>query len=410
MFVYAGIDEAGYGPMFGPLLVGRTVLAVPHLPSDPPPDAIKDWHGTKLWTRLNKAVCRDLGKRRGRIAVNDSKKLHGAGKNAARTERAKLTANVSITEDGAEPSEALEPEAAVELQLASEPAIATVTAEHTPAFDGKSYVLSHKPIEHLERAALAFAAVSGRQATSLCDWLDRLGETCHHNLAHLPWYDCTPDRPWNTLPCACTEGEIAVARSLLASTTKKVGVEVLDLGAAVVFEDRFNKMVAATRSKAAASFTFVAQHLRVVWDKFGQHHPQVVVDRQSGRMRYRELLAMCFPEAALQILDETPDCSAYRLTQPATSGGGGDAHPARGMTIRFEVDSECRHMPVALASMISKYTRELLMSRFQAWFLCHAPTVRPTAGYAADAKRFWEEIQPHLAALAIDPHRLARSC
>jgi ribonuclease HII len=80
------------------------------------------------------------------------------------------------------------------------------------------------------------------------------------------------------------------------------------------------------------------------------------------------------------------------------------------MTIRFEVDSESRHMPVALASMISKYTRELLMSRFQAWFLHHAPAVRPTAGYAADAKRFWQEIQPHLAALAIDPHRLARSC
>ena len=79
------------------------------------------------------------------------------------------------------------------------------------------------------------------------------------------------------------------------------------------------------------------------------------------------------------------------------------------MTISFEVDSEQRHMPTALASMISKYTRELLMARFQAYFQARAPQVKPTAGYASDAKRFRAEIEPLLPAMGIEPSRLIRA-
>ena len=67
MYIYAGIDEAGYGPMFGPLLVGRAVFCVPNLEPDAPLP--------HLWQRLSRVVCRNLSGRKGRIAVNDSKKL-----------------------------------------------------------------------------------------------------------------------------------------------------------------------------------------------------------------------------------------------------------------------------------------------------------------------------------------------
>ena len=66
------------------------------------------------------------------------------------------------------------------------------------------------------------------------------------------------------------------------------------------------------------------------------------------------------------------------------------------------------HMPVSLASMISKYSRELMMARFQSWFTRHAPHIKPTAGYASDAKRFWQEIQPMLEQLGIHPEQLRR--
>ncbi|MCC6284266.1 MAG: hypothetical protein IT439_03025 [Phycisphaerales bacterium] len=63
--IYVGIDEAGYGPMLGPLCVGLAVFRVEGwAPGNPPPD---------LWALLAKAVTR--APESGRLAINDSKKL-----------------------------------------------------------------------------------------------------------------------------------------------------------------------------------------------------------------------------------------------------------------------------------------------------------------------------------------------
>lgn len=348
MFVYAGIDEAGYGPMFGPLVVGCSVFGVSqprssHDDDDAEIDAEIDAEPARtaptpdLWRRLSAAVCRDIkGTRRGKLAVNDSKKLKTSSGNGLR---------------------------------------------------------------HLELGVLCFASLSGEMPPTVGAWLDSIGETSHRDLEAMPWYEATHDRPWQKLPTSVTEGEVAIARSMLAVAARAGGVELLDLDAAVVFEDRFNRMVAATRSKAATSFTFVAGHLQSIWDRHGESGPWVVVDRQSGRTRYRALLAELFPEALLTILREDDTSSVYRLEQD---------RDGRRMTISFEVDAEPRHLPTALASMASKYTRELMMHRFQSWFTARAPDVRPTAGYALDARRFWQAIRPHLPALDIEPDRLRR--
>jgi hypothetical protein len=334
MYVYAGIDEAGYGPMFGPLLVSRAVVGLadfePASDNPDPPD---------MWQHLAKAVCRKLSDKKRRIPINDSKKLH------------------------------------------------------TPATG----------IKHLETGVLSFAALAGHHPATVDQWLDCLGETCHRRLEALPWYQPTEDKPWANLPVATTAGELAITRSLLARAAEDSGVQLLDIGADVVLEDRFNQMVAATRSKAATSFTFVTRHLASIWECFGHHQPVVVVDRQSGRTRYRELLAMSFPDTQLTVLDESPACSAYRLESPRQA-----SQTPKVMTVRFEVDGDGRHMPVALASMISKYTRELLMFRFKAWFQQRAPQIKPTAGYGRDAKRFWQELEPVLASLSIRPEQLRR--
>ncbi|MCC7145262.1 MAG: hypothetical protein IT443_02325 [Phycisphaeraceae bacterium] len=392
MLVLAGIDEAGYGPLFGPLVIGRSVVAV-----DQPRPA--DWPSGRLdvWKMLRSAVCLDRTCRRGRIAVNDSKKLHQSG-------------------------------------------------------------AEQKRLRHLERGCLAFAALAGSRPAHLGQWLDFLGEDTHRDLTGLPWYEPVEANPWGALPMDCSAGEIAIDANLLSTAARQAGVAAVDLGAAVVFEDRFNRMVAATRSKASASFTFVAKHLTHIWNRFGEHHPLVVVDRQSGRTHYRELLAMIFPgdKVHLRVLEESPNRSAYHLQQispgsfsipgshqasvaipcgappgsnaasghapghdginePRASASGESASaplrsrlvnpkqepPSRAMTVSFEVDGESASLPTALASMISKYTRELLMARFQAYFSARVPDVKPTAGYGADAKRFWQEIEPRLADLAI---------
>ncbi len=60
--ILAGIDEAGYGPMLGPLVVSISLFRLPG--DDPSPD---------LWETLAPAVNRSAKKNS--IPVNDSKKL-----------------------------------------------------------------------------------------------------------------------------------------------------------------------------------------------------------------------------------------------------------------------------------------------------------------------------------------------
>lgn len=71
MLIYAGIDEAGYGPMLGPLCIACTAFVV----EDHDPDIAGP---CDLWKRLSKVVCRKRTDKRKRIAVDDSKQLKGA--------------------------------------------------------------------------------------------------------------------------------------------------------------------------------------------------------------------------------------------------------------------------------------------------------------------------------------------
>jgi hypothetical protein len=121
------------------------------------------------------------------------------------------------------------------------------------------------------------------------------------------------------------------------------------------------------------------------------------VDRLSGRADYRPTLSRAFPEARLTNLTRGEGLSCYTLE----SG-------QRSMMVGFQVNADGLHLSTALASMTSKYVRELLMERFQAYFQRRLPRVRPTAGYGADAVRFWRELEPELPRLGLDPDRLKR--
>lgn len=72
MLVYAGIDEAGYGPMLGPLCVAATVFVIDEYDLEAgAPD---------LWEMLSRGICRSRRDGRHRVAIDDSKRLKGAKK------------------------------------------------------------------------------------------------------------------------------------------------------------------------------------------------------------------------------------------------------------------------------------------------------------------------------------------
>ncbi len=80
MAVLAGIDEAGYGPLLGPLASAVTVFRVPNILVNEP-----------LWNHLASSISPHPSRTSGRLAVADSKKLFSRADGLARLERTALT-------------------------------------------------------------------------------------------------------------------------------------------------------------------------------------------------------------------------------------------------------------------------------------------------------------------------------
>ena len=69
--IFAGIDEAGYGPLLGPLVLGRAAVRVEVEEADELPD---------LWAILKEAVSQKRDRTGRRLHVNDSKKVYSPSK------------------------------------------------------------------------------------------------------------------------------------------------------------------------------------------------------------------------------------------------------------------------------------------------------------------------------------------
>jgi ribonuclease HII len=124
----------------------------------------------------------------------------------------------------------------------------------------------------------------------------------------------------------------------------------------------------------------------------------VIVDRQGGRTHYMQDLMLAWPDAHAQIIAETDTLSRYRLERDGSF-----------ITLSFLVEAESQHLPVALASMIAKYVRELLMMRLNRYFQTLMPELKPTAGYTEDARRYLADIEPLISRLGVNRRGLVRS-
>jgi hypothetical protein len=110
-------------------------------------------------------------------------------------------------------------------------------------------------------------------------------------------------------------------------------------------------------------------------------------------VQYSGLIERELPGSVVEIVEESDNKSRYAITHEDPQGR------ERRAGISFLVEGETMHMPVALASMVAKFTRELAMMRFnQHWNAARVAAscaeIKPTAGYRNDAHRWLEEIGP----------------
>ena len=87
-----------------------------------------------------------------------------------------------------------------------------------------------------------------------------------------------------------------------------------------------------------------------------------------------------FSEWLVEVCDEGRQRSVYRF-----------GPPDRRVEFCFRTKAESC-LPAALASMASKYLRELAMRAFNDFWRGRVPGLLPTAGYPQDAKRFRVDI------------------
>ena len=90
--------------------------------------------------------------------------------------------------------------------------------------------------------------------------------------------------------------------------------------------------------------------------------------------------------------------SAYRITGPHRDG-----------QIAFVTSAESRRLAAGLASMVSKYLRELFMEMLNRFWTDRIPDLAPTAGYYNDGRRFFHEIGPEVRRMGIGEQLLYRA-
>jgi len=318
MTVLVGIDEAGFGPILGPLVVSSSALSLPH-------DLLK----SDLWQVLRRSLSNRRKRLAGRLLVADSKKAYS-----------KSTG-----------------------------------------------------IKHLERTVLTALKCLGQEPTTLTELAERICPSCLGRLSAYPWYqDAASHR-------LLSDGaDKAIASAVLTDDLASNAMELLSVESLCLDVAYYNKMVAAVKNKANVLFTATCRLIQTAYDNFAGDDLHIMVDRQGGRMHYRRNLKRMFGDMELKILRETPATSSYEL-----KAGG------KGMRLHFVVGADDRFLPVSLASMTSKYLRELLICNINRYFNGFGADLKPTAGYWKDGLRFIEDIKTNLPGVRFYSEQLIRS-
>jgi len=367
MPVFIGVDEAGYGPNYGPLVVAATAWRIDDTIAERTsgaPGSSQPARGVPdLYKLLRKAVVRSPDKAAKKIAVADSKVLYKAGFGIRQLERGVLAALASID-------------------------VASRGSETLPANHGGC----------VERVAALLAATG---ADPLCR---RHELPCHAD----------DDQP---LPIEAAAEEICRLAGLLRQVCTENGVALVGLRARLVYPAEFNGLIEHFGTKGAALSHVTLELVREVVDQAapaGVEDPGapgarskpptapcplptfIYLDKHGGRNHYTALLQHHFPESWIESVSENRNISRYRWN-----------HGERPVEAVFRVRCE-ELLPTALASMTAKYHREVAMRAFNAYWANRLPDLQPTAGYPTDADRFKADIASLQGELAIDDRLLWR--
>jgi ribonuclease HII len=206
------------------------------------------------------------------------------------------------------------------------------------------------------------------------------------DLAGEPWFG--PDEP---LPAAAGADQIAAVAERLTAAVRACGLEFRAARCMVTPAPRFNALLDRWRSKATVLGHGLIALLKETASLECAGEPVTfVIDKHGGRNFYAAMIHEAFSDGWVRAVRESAEASEY-----CVDGLGRD------LRLLFRPKADGNSLPVALASMLAKYLREVFMLQFNRYWLTHAPGLKPTAGYPGDAARFYEGIRPAMERLGI---------
>lgn len=297
-----GIDEAGYGPNLGPLVMTAASCRLPDKPSAAP----------DLWAILTDAVRRAEEPDDDRLPVGDSKLVYSTARGLA----------------------------------------------------------------DLEASVLA---ILGRDTSTIAALLETLAGDSLGGLATEMWYTGK-----SALPAEAEADRCRSAAERFRACCAAQQIEWGHFRSIIICPTQFNQLLDHWDSKGAvlghALVELLAGHPEM--DGFGEPI-WFFVDKHGGRNNYAAMLQNALSEGMVVAFEEGRDRSVYRVLGMK-----------REVRLTFQPRADAEHFCVSLASMVSKYVRELLMKEFNEFWKTHLPELKPTAGYPGDAVRYYDAIRP----------------
>jgi ribonuclease HII len=193
------------------------------------------------------------------------------------------------------------------------------------------------------------------------------------------------------LPVEMNLVELAPSVSRFDQACERKGIGWGLFRSVIVHASKFNSILAEWKSKGAVLGHALTEILQANLTAANDSEPiWFFVDKHGGRNTYAALLQNAIPDGFVLAQEESMRRSSYHVI-------GMD----REVRLTFEPRADSRHFCVALASMISKYLRELFMLEFNRYWQEQVPGLEATAGYPGDADRFFTAVRPALQRLCI---------
>jgi hypothetical protein len=232
---------------------------------------------------------------------------------------------------------------------------------------------------HAESVALALVEQASGQCPTDVDTLLHSVSLDTWSVLRAPCPAATAEQCWSAnVSLPAFGGDITQGRHALARLARH-GVRVARARSVVACAGVLNRERARLGSRSQVD---LAMFERLVMDTRAAAGAELdAVLGFVGGIRDYPRYFQHLPQADVEALPRKRGVCAYRV-------------PGVG-TLSFEVDADARHLPVALASMLGKYLRELLMERQNRYYLGHdASLPRPSGYHDPVTQRFVAQSEP----------------